>query len=241
VTTAPLVLDALCIDANDPPRLAHFWATALRWDVGDVSDGGEVRLVPLDGTRIRLEFRPVAAPKVEKNPIHLDLTTTSLDDQAESVDALLALGARHVDVGQTAADEHVVLADPEGNEFCLIEPQNNFLATCGRFGSITCDGSPAVGRFWSAALSWPLVWDQDEETAIRAPDGTGPFVTWGPPVPARGTRNRLRLHVASTAPDRREAIDELVALGATESAVELDGTVLMTDPDGLEFRLLRAR
>ena len=67
-----------------------------------------------------------------------------------------------------------MLADPEGNEFCIIEPENNFLAGCGRLGSITCDGTQEVGYFWSAALGWPLVWDQDEETAIRAPDGSGP-------------------------------------------------------------------
>ena len=89
-----------------------------------------------------------------------------------------------------------MLADPEGNELCIIEPGNSFLAGCGRLGSITCDGSREVGSFWSAALGWPLVWDQDGETAVRAPDGTGPFITWGsarptdadeePPAPRGG-------------------------------------------------------
>ncbi|MBV9253540.1 MAG: VOC family protein, partial [Actinobacteria bacterium] len=177
----PLHLVALCIDANDPVRLAQFWARALRWEVGETEDG-VVSLVPTDGTRFRIDLAPVPEPKVGKNPIHLDLTTATIDDQRGSVDELLALGARHVDVGQGADEPHVVLADPEGNEFCVIEPLNSFLATCGRLGSITCDGSPAVGYFWSEALGWPLLWDQDEETAIRAPDGTGPFITWGPPV-----------------------------------------------------------
>src|SRR4051812_30728603 len=171
-------LVSLCVDANDPARLAPFWATALRWEVHD-----DVAAVPTDGTRFHIVFRRVAETKTGKNPIHLDLTSSSIDDQAATVEQLLGLGARHVDVGQKGDEGHVVLGDPEGNELCIIEPGNSFLATCGRLGSITCDGSPAVGRFWRDALGWPLVWDQDEETAVRAPDGTGPFITWGPPVP----------------------------------------------------------
>ena len=119
----------------------------------------------------------------------------------ETVERLVELGARHIDIGQGPDDEHVVLADPEGNEFCVIEPDNNFLAGCGRLGSITCDGTREVGYFWSEALGWPLVWDQDEETAIRAPDGTGPFITWGPPLAPKIGKNRLHLDIAP--PDRR--------------------------------------
>ena len=73
-----------------------------------------------------------------------------------------------------------MLADPEGNAFCVIEPGNSFLADCGFIGALSGDGSQATGYFWSAALDWPLVWDQDEETAIRSPHG-GPKVTWGGP------------------------------------------------------------
>ena len=138
----------------------------------------------------------VRKPKVGKNRIHLDLTTTSLDDQRESVERLVELGARHIDIGQGPDDAHVVLADPEGNELCIIEPGNNFLASCGRLGSITCDGTQEVGYFWSEALGWPLVWDQDEETAIRAPDGTGPLITWGPPLAPKVGKNRLHLDIA---------------------------------------------
>ena len=71
-----------------------------------------------------------------------------------------------------------MLADPEGNEFCVIEPGNEFLADCGFFGALACDGSQEVGYFWSQALGWPLVWDQDQETAIRSPHG-GPKITLG--------------------------------------------------------------
>ena len=239
--TARLV--ALCFDANDPLRLARFWAEALRWEVGDET-GDVISLVPTDGTRFLIDFAPVPEPKVGKNRIHLDLTTTSLDDQRETVEQLVGLGAHHIDVGQGPDDTHVVLADPEGNEFCIIEPTNNFLATCPRLGSITCDGTPTVGYFWSEALGWPLVWDQDEETAIRAPDLTGPMITWGPPLAQKVGKNRLHLDIAPTDHvDQQAEVDRLVALGAKRIDIgqgEVDW-VVMTDPDDNEFCVLSPR
>ncbi|MGH9275183.1 MAG: VOC family protein, partial [Acidimicrobiales bacterium] len=177
--------------------------------------------------------------KVGPNRIHLDLTTTSLEDQQETVARLLELGGRHLDVGQGPEDEHVVLADPEGNELCVIEPTNKFLGDCPRLGAINCDGSQEVGYFWSAALGWPLVWDQDEETAIRAPDGTGPIIAWGgPPVAPKLGKNRWHLDVAPLdQADQRGEVDRLLALGAAR--VDLGqgdvGWVVMVDPDGNEF------
>jgi len=236
-------LVALCFDANDPLRLARFWADALHWEV-DAERQEEIRLVPTDGTRFEIRFRPVPEKKAGKNRIHLDLTTTSVADQTETVERLVEIGARHIDVGQGPDDAHVVLADPEGNELCIIEPDNRFLAGCGRLGSITCDGSREVGYFWSAALGWPLVWDQDDETAIRMPDGTGPFITWGPPIPPKTTKNRLHLDVAPPADgDQRAEVDRLVSLGATRIDIGQDdvGWVVMADPDGNEFRVLSPR
>ena len=134
-----------------------------------------------------------------------------------------------------------MLADPEGNELCIIEPGNSFLAGCGRLGSITCDGSRQVGCFWSEALGWPLVWDQDDETALRAPDGIGPFITWGPPVPPKSAKNRLHLEIAPMIPGEQDAeVDRLGALGATRLDVGHGDTdaVVMIDPDGNEFCVL---
>jgi hypothetical protein len=237
-----LDLVALGIDAFDPTALAPFWAEALGWDVGAVSPEGVVPLLPTDGTRFRIELVPTTIPKAGKNPIHLDLTTASLDDQRGSTERFVALGAAPADVGQGPDVTHVVLADPEGNELCLIEPDNTFLAGCGRLGSITCDGSVAVGHFWSAALGWPLVWDQDEETAIRAPDLTGPLITWGPPVPDPGAPSRWRLHLAPTpGSDRDTEVARLVALGATVVAGSPVAGDLLADPDGNELRIVAAR
>ncbi len=237
-------LIALCFDANDPLGLARFWAAALRWEIDETSDA--IGLVPSDDTTFRIVFRPVPETKAGRNRIHLDLTTTSVEDQSESVPRLIERGARHIDIGQVPDEPHVVLADPEGNEFCLIEPENSFLAGCGRLGALSCDGSRQVGYFWSAALGWPLVWDQDEETAIRAPDGTGPFITWGggPELPKIG-RSRLHLNVAPPATGDQDAeVDCLVALGATRVDIDHDGPVtwvVMSDPDGNEFCVVSPR
>jgi len=230
-------LVALCFDARDPHRLARFWAAALQLDV-DEDSHNDIGLTPADDPGFRVLFLPVPGKKIGKNRIHLDLTTTSLDDQAETVASLIKLGARHIDVGQRSDEGHVVLADPEGNEFCVIEPDNSFLAGCGRLGSITCDGSRQVGYFWSEVLGWPLVWDQDEETAIRAPDGSGPFITWGPPVPPKIAKSRLHLDIAPPVDiDQHDEVDRLISLGAAgidigQGAVDW---VVMADPDGNEF------
>ena len=236
-------LVALCVDANDPLRLARFWADALHWEL-DAADPEEIRLIPKDGTRFGIIFEPVPERKAGKNRIHLDLTSTSVDDQAESVAKLLELGARHADVGQGPDEPHVVLADPKGNELCIIEAGNSFLAGCGRLGSITCDGTREVGYFWSAALGWPLVWDQDDETAIRAPDGTGPFITWGPPVVPKTGKNRLHLDIAPPAHGDQEAeVHRLISLGATRVDIGQGDVswVVMVDPDGNEFCVLTPR
>jgi predicted enzyme related to lactoylglutathione lyase len=236
-------LVALVFDANDPLGLARFWGEALRWELGAESDD-EVALVPTDATGFELVFVRVPETKVGKNRLHVDLTTTSIEDRNRTVADLTGLGARPVDVGQGPDDRHVVLADPEGNEFCVIEPDNTFLAGCGRLGSITCDGSPKNGHFWSAALGWPLVWDQDEETAIRSPDGNCPFITWGPPVTPKTRKNRLHLDIAPPErADQAAEVDRLIALGATRVDIgQVDvGWVVMADPDGNEFCVLTPR
>ena len=109
-----------------------------------------------------------------------------------------------------------MLADPEGNEFCVIEPGNNFLAGCGFIGALACDGSQEVGYFWSEALGWPLVWDQDEETAIQSPHG-GTKITWGgPPLTPKTGRDRLHFDLAPPADgDQQAEVDRLLSLGAT--------------------------
>lgn len=231
-------LVALVIDAVSPQDLARFWAQALRWDRAETDRDRTVELVPSDATSFRLRIRPGAAEKVGQNRIHLDLTTSSAEDQDTTVAQLVAAGAEYADIGQGPDEGHVVLADPEGNELCIIEPGNRFLASCPRLGAVNCDGTRALGHFWSAALGWPLGWDHDEETAIQAPDGTGPKLTWsGPPLMPRLGAVRLHLHVAPR-PGRSlaSAVDGLLALGATRlepgDGLGCPGATAVADVDG---------
>ena len=234
---------ALCLDANDPQRMAQFWAEALGWEISESEV--EIALIPTDDTGFEILFESTPEKKMGQNNIHLDLTTTSIEDQHDIVDRLIEAGARHVDVGQRGDEGHVVLADPEGNEFCIIEPHNNFLAGCPRLGAINADGTRKVGQFWSEVLGWPLIWDQDEETAIRAPGGTGPIIQWsGPPLMKKNGKNRLHLDIAPPDHvDQRDEVDRLVGLGATRIDVGQGDVswVVMADPDNNEFCVLTPR
>jgi predicted enzyme related to lactoylglutathione lyase len=110
-----LTFDEICIDAADPAMLGRWWAQALGWPY-DVDDEGEVRLTPPPGAGPTWMFLRVDDKRIVKNRIHFDFRP---DDQEAEVNRLVQLGARHVDIGQ-GKQSWVVLADPEGNEFCVL-------------------------------------------------------------------------------------------------------------------------
>ena len=233
-------LHALSIGAHDPPLLASFWAGVLGRELSD--DG--TALLPSEETEFLIEFLPTEEKKTRPNQIHFDLTSTSLKDQEAIVKRALELGGSHLDIGQLREEEHVVLADPEGNEFCVSEPGNGFLAGTGSIGALSSDGSQAVGYFWSKALDWPLVWDRDEETAIQSPSG-GSKISWGgPPVRQKMGPNRLHLDLAPPVDgDQQAEVDRLISLGATTIDIGQGDVswVVMADPDGNEFCILTPR
>jgi hypothetical protein len=248
-------LFAVSFGAHDPLALAQFWSGVLGWSLAEDPAGG-FDLLPDDDTGFRIRFRPTGDPKVVANRIHFDLTSRYPGQQEETVARALELGARHIDIGQGPDEGQVVLADPEGNELCVIEFGNNFLADCGFIGAVNGDGTQAVGYFWSEALGWPLVWDENKETAIRSPYG-GPKFTWsGPPVAPQHGRNRIHFDLVPTAgTDQPTEVDRLLALGATRlnakpgaktvadatKGADADsdgGAVTLVDPDGNEFRVL---
>lgn len=116
-----LGVQCVCVDTRDPDRLAGFWEAALGWRRTH-AEPDEVVLEPpagspQDGVAPDLLFGRVPEDKEGKNRLHLDLRP---DDQAAEVDRLLALGARRVSVGQGEDVTWVVLADPDGNEFCVL-------------------------------------------------------------------------------------------------------------------------
>ena len=224
-------LVAVTYDAHDPSGLASFWGSLLDREV--VRDGDDA-LLPGDDTQVGLRF--VAGPVTESprtSRLHPHLTSSSLEDQQRTVSTALRLGGRHLDVGQLPEEGHVVLADPEGYAFCVIEPGNNFLAGCGFLGEVSCEGTRQVGLFWRDALGWPLVWDQDEETAVQSPVG-GTKVSWGgEPVSSTPVRTRQRFDLAAV--DLQDEVGRLVDLGATH--VDTTDGLVLADPDGNEFRV----
>ncbi|MEO3755901.1 VOC family protein [Streptomyces sp. B6B3] len=112
----------LVIDARDPQRLASFWCEVLDFVVLNTRDDGGVGIGPREGfggLQPVLVFNPTTAPKAGKLPLHIDVNATDRDQDAE-LERLLALGARRADIGQTGDESWHCLADPEGNEFCLL-------------------------------------------------------------------------------------------------------------------------
>jgi Glyoxalase-like domain len=107
----------LVVDSNDPPKVAEFWSQVLDYEITDRSD--ELVQIEGPGTGPTILFVVVPEPKQVKNRLHIDVNPTDRT-QDEEVERILGLGARHADVGQKDVD-WVVLADPEGNEFCVLK------------------------------------------------------------------------------------------------------------------------
>ena len=226
-------LHGVSFDAHDPVGLAAFWGGLLRRPVTTLDTGAAV-VEPVDLHDFALRFWRSDAVKRGPNQMHPDLTSRSPADQEAIVGRALELGARHLDIGQGEVD-HVVLADPEGNKLCVIAPGNRFLADTAAIGALASDGTQAVGYFWSAALGWPLAWDQDEETAIQSPQG-GTKISWGgPPVAPKTGRNRL--HLDLVADDVGAEVRRLESLGASRLDIGQGdvGWVVLADPDGNEL------
>ena len=117
-----LVISQLTVDSADPHALAAWWADVLAWTYAwePAPDDVEIEIAPPDGHAANLLFLKVAELKATKNRLHLDLRPANGSSQAAELDRLLSLGATRVDIGQGDVLWHV-LADPEGNEFCLLK------------------------------------------------------------------------------------------------------------------------
>ena len=229
-----LRLEAVTFEVADADAVAAFWAGLLDRQILAEPGGG---LVPGDKLQVGLRFVTSDSKQVGPRRLHLHLTSSSPEHQQRTVETALRLGGRHIDVGQGPDDPHVVLADPGGNELCVIEPGNNYLAGTGYLGEVTCDGTRDVGLFWRDALGWPLVWDENEQTAVQSPLG-GTKISWdswgGPPVERKAGRNRQRFDLVTA--DLTSEAERLASLGATRLSDLPDG-IELADPDSNEFRL----
>lgn len=115
-------ISELVLDCRDPELLARFWCEVLDFVVLAREDDGSVEIGPREGfggAQPTIILSRTDKPKQGKSRLHIDLNATDRDQAAE-LERLLRLGARPADIGQTGQETWHVLADPEGNEFCLL-------------------------------------------------------------------------------------------------------------------------
>ncbi|WP_392674651.1 VOC family protein [Streptomyces sp. LN785] len=116
-------ISELVVDVADPDRLAAFWSEVLGYVELGREDDGSIEIGPpgvgFGSPQPTLVLSPGSDPRPGKLRLHIDVNATDRDQDAE-LERLLALGARRVDVGRTGTENRHVLADPEGNEFCLL-------------------------------------------------------------------------------------------------------------------------
>jgi predicted enzyme related to lactoylglutathione lyase len=238
----------LVIDSADPARLARFWAGALGWEA-TIEGPEEASVMPAGFTypgtsALPLVFIAVPEPKTMKNRIHLDLASTSVADQQAQVERLIAAGATHVDIGQGDVP-WVVLADPEGNEFCVLEPRPVYSDT-GPVAAVVVDSvdRQAMARFWTAAAGWPVVGSNDYLIQLRSPQGEGPFLEFLISDEPKRVKNRVHLDVAPfTGDDIAAEVTRLLEAGAKPADIGQgdESWTVLADPEGQEFCVLTAR
>jgi predicted enzyme related to lactoylglutathione lyase len=122
-------LHHIVIDAHDLPGLARFWSQVLGWRILSEREREVVIGTDVDAP-VGICLMPASEKKSVKNRVHLDLNPggdAGREDREAEIQRILALGARHVDIGQTGDESWTVLADPEGNEFCILRPKRTLL------------------------------------------------------------------------------------------------------------------
>jgi len=231
--------------AHDDSALGRFWAQALGWSLS--SEGPGVTSLEPEGfaypdpTAVCIGIVADPSPKTVKNRVHLDLATTSAAHQADLVARLENLGATPVDIGQGEVP-WTVLADPEGNEFCVLEPRPVYRDT-GPVAAVVvdCTDPRAMARFWGEAMDWTVHVVTDECAVLRSAKGVGPYLEFLRTPDAKTARNRIHLDLRPYPGDDQAAeVDRLRALGAVDIDIgqgDVPWTVL-ADPEGNEFCVL---
>jgi len=245
VALRPVQVNVKAVDAS---AVGRFWAEALggaafRGRSGVTAYVGPVgEFVWPDPVAVGINVVPVPEPKTTtKNRVHLDLATASATHQSELVARLLALGATHADVGQGDVP-WTVMADPEGNEFCVLEPREIYRDT-GPVAAVVvdCVDPRAMARFWGEATDWALHEANDDYAGLRAAAGTGPYLEFLRRPGGQTVPDRVHLDLLPYPGDDKAAeVARLRALGATDLDVG-QGDVPWTclaDPEGHAFCVL---
>jgi predicted enzyme related to lactoylglutathione lyase len=233
------------VKARDDEALGRFWAEALDWEVS--SEGPAVTNIEPAGfsypdpAAVCIDVVSVPDPETVKYRAHLDLTSTSAAHQSQIVAHLKQLGATPADIGQGDVP-WTVMADPEGNVFCVLEPRPIYQDT-GPIAAIVvhCADPRAMVRFWSAATDWTLHEVTDDFASLRSAAGVGPYLEFVRAREVDAVHTRMHLDLRPYAGDNQaEDVARLRTLGAADADIgqgDVPWTV-MADPEGNEFCVL---
>ncbi|MER6452471.1 VOC family protein [Streptomyces sp900105245] len=231
------------IKAVDSSAVGRFWAEALGWSA--YSPGVTTYVGPAGGpvwpdpVAVGIDVVPVPERKTAtKNRVHLDLATTSAAHYTELVARVRALGATPADVGQGDVP-WTVLADPEGNEFCVLEPRDLYRGT-GPIAAVAvdCENPRAMAGFWGQALDWTVHEVTDDLARLRSAKGNGPYLEFLRTPDVKTVPDRVHLDLLPYPGDDKAAeVARLRTLGATDLDIgqgDVPWTCLI-DPEGHEF------
>jgi len=232
--------------ARDDSALGGFWAAALGWAVSS-EEPGVTNLEPEgfvypDPVAVCIDLVTSPEPKTGKNRVHIDLATTSAAHQAELVARLTELGATPADVGQGDV-AWTVMADPEGNEFCVLD---SLFEDTGPIATVVvdCADPRAMASFWGQATDWIVHKVTDHSAVLRSAKGVGPYLQFLRTPDVKTGWNRVHLVVRPYPGDDAAAeAARLESLGAT--AIDMGRSDIpwrvFADPEGNEFCLLAPR
>jgi predicted enzyme related to lactoylglutathione lyase len=231
--------------ARDDAAIGRFWGGALGWGLS--SEGpGVTNIEPVgfdwpDPTAVCVDIVTVPDPETVKYRTHLDLATTSAEHQAEMVARLEDLGAARADIGQGDVP-WTVMADPEGNVFCVLEPRDVYRDT-GPIAAVVvdCDDPRAMTRFWGEAIGWTVHEAADDHARLRSAQGVGPYLEFVRTPGAEPVWNRVHLDLLpDPVEDQAAEAARLRALGAADADVGQGDVpwMCLADPEGNEFCVL---
>ncbi|KRE62653.1 VOC family protein [Nostocoides sp. Soil756] len=239
-----MYLENVSLDAHDPGRLGRFWQGLLGGEtLTDEAELFETRLAVPGGPVLDLCFPAVSEPVAPSPRLHVDVAGGPR--QAEVVERALGLGARPLDIGQGDVP-WVVLADPEGNPFCVMEERGEY-AGAGALAAFPLDSADPArdAAFWAELSGWRPV-PGGRLTALQHPSGLGPLLELCPEHAAKdpARKNRLHLDIRLEAGDDDDAVlARVLELGGREWNPGWGDLPwrLATDPSGNELCLLPAR
>ena len=236
-------LENIVIDAVEPQRLGRFWEAALGTEqLTDEPGGYETRLAIEGWPMLDLCFQRVSEAPSDAPRLHLDLLGGSR--QAEVVDRLVGLGARHLDIGQGDVP-WAVLADPEGNPCCVMEDRAAYADT-GPIAALPLDSADPDrdAEFWSWLTGWTEVVGVAPRS-LRHPSLRGPLLELCPESAPKGPgKNRMHLDVRLEAGEDADSVEASIVERGGARLHRPEWGVLpwrsYADPSGNEFCVLAA-